>query len=156
MTIVRSRVKTGVLTLTPAGGTAVDFSCQPTNVTISTEYEEEGEMLEVLCGDIDPPETTSARTLKITQVQDFDNAEGLQNFLLDNENTVIDYSWTPNSDGGPTYSGTCQARIGDIGGDVAAQITSDIEMPIVTFERTYPTPEAAPVASAKTGGTDGS
>lgn len=153
MTITKSRLKKGKLTLTPeGGGTPVDFSCQPTNVTLSTDYEEDGEVLEVLCGDQDAPTLKTGRVLKITAVQDFDDPTGLLNFLWDNETLVVGFVWQPNSDGGPTYSGRVQCRLGDIGGDVNAQLTSDLELPVIgEVDRTFP---ATPVFTVTEDATD--
>lgn len=152
MSITKSRLKKGKLTLTPDGGIAVDFSCQPTNVTLSTDYEEDGEVLEVLCGDSDAPTLKTGRTLKVTAVQDFDDPNGFINFLWDNETEVVAFTWTPNSDGGPTYTGRVQCRLGDIGGDVAAQLTSDLELPVIgEVDRAFP---AAPTFTAEEDTTD--
>lgn len=142
MTIIKSRVKKGTLSFTPGTGEAIDFSCQPTSVVIATEYEEEGEALEVLCGDAEAATVSPSRSLNITALQDFDNKSGLQAFLFTNEGTSVAFEWKPNSDGGPTYSGNCQCRVGDIGGEVAAQLTSDLELPIAgDVAITYPTGE---------------
>lgn len=143
MSITKSRVKKGKLTFTPPGGTPtpVDFSCQPTNVTIATDYNESGDATEVLCGDVDVPEVSAVRTLKLSAIQDFDDPKGLQAFLLANEGNTVAFEWVPNADGGPTFAGTVQCRVGDIGGDVAASLTSDLELPISEWTPpTWPTP----------------
>ncbi|GIG64259.1 hypothetical protein [Phytomonospora endophytica] len=134
MSITKSRVKKGKLTFTGTDGVEVDFSCQPTNVTIGTDYDESGDTVEVLCGDTDVPEVTTSRKLKVTAIQDFDSPEGFQAFLLANEGRVVEFEWLPNADGGPTFSGTVQCRVGDIGGDVASSLTSDLELPISRWD----------------------
>ena|SRR2546422_9570547 len=150
-----SRVKKGSIkfTVPPGTGTAVDFSCQPTNVTL-TPNTDEGDTVEVLCGDTLTSGGSTTWTLDITSVQDFDDPEGFTLWALANDGAQASFEWLPNDTGlCPTFSGTVTVRAMAIGGDVAAQNTSDVSWPISgTPIATQPTPPAAASTTTKTAG----
>lgn len=125
MTIEESKVRNGTLTL---GGE--DFSCQPTSVLIASSYNEDGDPVEVLCGEGLPADTTVDKTLNITAIQDFDDPDGLMRFLRDNELATVPFGWKANSDGAQVASGQLQCRVGDWGGETNKRITTELELPI--------------------------
>lgn len=131
--ITESKLKSGVLTFDPDGagaGTPLDFSCQPTNVRITPNHDEDGDPLETLCGDTLGADETRTDTLSITAVQDFTDAAGFQRFSWENDGTVMPFTWTPNADG-PTFSGQVKVRAVEVGGDVNKRLTVDIEWPCI-------------------------
>lgn len=132
MPITDSRVKEGSLSFADdATGTGeVTFSCQPTSVMISTEYNESGETVQVLCGDETAPDTTADRTLKITAIQDFTDPAGLMVYLRDNELEQKYFTWQANAEA-EVATGIVQCRVGDWGGEVGKRITTELELPIV-------------------------
>lgn len=124
-TITESKLHDGLLTL--AG---VEFGCQATNVTITTDYNEDGDPLPVLCGAELPVATTASKTLKITAVQDFDDPAGFMRYLRDHELETIAFTWqaSPESE---TAAGSVQIRQGDWGGDVKKRLTTAPELPVI-------------------------
>jgi len=146
MTIVQSKLKKGKLTLGAAGASKLNASCQATNVTISTTYNETGDPIEVLCGDQDTASTTATRSLKVTAIQDFDDADGLMRYLRTHELESVPFTWqaSPTSE---VASGTVQCRLGDWGGDVGVRLTTELELPI-TGPIVWAPPPPPPVLTA--------
>ena len=129
MAIVESRVKEGTLTL---GTVPTDFSCQVTNIRINSAYSDDGDPLEVLCGDKIPAgRKLDSRSLAGTFVQDWDNptaAASLTKFLYEHDLEVIDFEYVPNA-ASDTITGSVRIEVpGETwGGDVNTRITSDFE-----------------------------
>jgi hypothetical protein len=141
-----SKLKTGSLTL---GDAAVEFACQATNVIISTEYTEDGDSVEVLCGTALSAPTTIARKLKVTAIQDFDDPAGFMRFLRQHELQTVPFAWqaSPTSE---IAAGMVQCRLGDWGGDVNKRLTTAPELPIVG-EVFWTPPEPVPATRAIAG-----
>lgn len=140
MTVTQSKLRKGSLILGDAPGT--EFSCQATAVSVTTEFSEDGDKVETLCGDEILPDTTQASTLKFTAVQDFEDPAGLVRYSWDHSLEVVDFSWTPDKTKIPRIYGTVQVRRLDIGGDVNKRLTSDAEWPVQegpTFDDAVPT-----------------
>lgn len=129
MTITESRLKTGVLTFgeTP---TPTDFSCQPTNVRLTPNYEDDGDDTETLCGDMIPAGKKETWVLAGTSIQDFDDPAGFIQYCFDNRMTTVAFSWQPNTTGAPTYSGSVVVVALEIGGDVNTRLTTDFEFDV--------------------------
>jgi hypothetical protein len=149
MTVVESKLRTGRLVLSD-GTTTVDFACQPTSVIIKSSYKEDGDPVEVLCGDTLPAATTVAKSLVVTAIQDFDNPAGFMRYLRDHELQEIEFAWQANP-AAEVAAGTVQSRQGDWGGDVGKRLTTAPEMPIITLDWLPP----PPVATGATAGTPG-
>lgn len=125
-TTIESHVDHSILTI---GGQ--DFSCQPTSCLISSEYQEAGQGVPVICGDELPAAVGSVtRKLKITSIQDFTNPAGLMRYLREHELSTVDFSWLSNPEG-ETASGQLQCRLGDWGGEAKKRITTELDLPIV-------------------------
>lgn len=128
--INESRLKNGTLKLGPTA-TALDFSCQITNVRITTAYSDDGDPLTVLCGDTKPsPRKLDGHKLEGTLVQDFDLDEaggGVIDYLWGHNLEVVTFEFTPNADGAPVITGEVQLEIPaeTHGGDVNSRLTSD-------------------------------
>lgn len=139
--IVESRVVKGVLTLGTTPGT--DFSCQPTNIRVTPTTDDDGDPVEVLCGDTVPAGKKESWVLAGTAIQDFDNAEGFLSYCFDNALTTVPFSWQPNITGAPTWEGSVLIEALEEGGDVNTRITTDFEFDVIGRPtRTY----AAPLA----------
>lgn len=146
MAVTQSKVRNGSLVLggldTSAGG--VEFACQASAVSITSDFEEDGDELETLCGDTVLPDTTQTSTLKFTAVQDFEDAAGLVRWSWEHSLEVVEFSWTPDVTKTPRITGSVQARRLDLGGEVGKRLTSDAEWPIQgdpVFDDTAPVPD---------------
>jgi len=117
-------------TLTFGTTTPKDFSAQSAAVklTPSVDSTDGTPTLEVP----DPaPLSTISWALNVDAIQDFDDAAGFVNFLMDNALSEQPFSWTPNTAGGTEYSGTVQIVPIEIGGDVGVQVVTSVELPLV-------------------------
>lgn len=124
MPITQSKLKGGTLTLN-----GVAFATQARNVTLTPDVDEQGDALEVLSGDTILPEESTTWSMGIEAIQDFDLAAGFVNWAMQNAGDVVSFSWAPNATG-PTYTGSVKVRAVEIGGDVAAQLTTSAEWPV--------------------------
>jgi hypothetical protein len=77
------------------------------------------------------PETDVAWSLNVSAIQDFEDPVGFVNYLMDNALAELPFSWEPLTGAGPTYSGTVQLVPIEVGGDVAVQVVTDVELPLV-------------------------
>ena len=128
MAATDSRLGPGTLEL----GTLTGAGCQMTNVRLVPEYEEE-DATPTLCDPDPAPTGTTDWSLQGTAVQDWENdaTTGFVEFCRVNDGTVQTFTWTPSTSVGVQYSGSCQVRAVEIGGDVAVQATTDFEFPVV-------------------------
>ena len=147
MTITESRVRKGTLTfgtddpIAQPPTTAVDFSCQPTNVRVTPTYDDDGDQLETLCGDVIPPGKKESWVLAGTSVQDFDDPAGFLTYCYENRMTTVPFTWTPNIEGAPVWTGECVIVALEEGGDVNTRITTDFEFDVAgTLDRAYAGP----------------
>jgi hypothetical protein len=126
--INESRLINGTLQLGPTG-TETDFSCQITNVRITSAYSDDGDSVTTLCGDTKPPpRKLDGHKLEGTLVQDFDATGSVIAYLWANDLAVVQYTYTPNDTTTcPVITGTVMIEIPaeTFGGDVNKRITSD-------------------------------
>lgn len=96
------------------------------------------------------PLSTVTWALNLDAIQDFEEPAGLVNYLMDNALSEVPFSWVPLTPGGPTYAGTVQIVPIEIGGDVAVQVVTSVELPLVGQpSRTDGTMAAASSSSKK-------
>lgn len=128
---VDSRLGPGTLTIGPVG-TALEYGCQASNVKLVPEYDEE-DGTPTLCEPKPAPLLTESWKLTGTAIQDWSEDDGFVEFCRLNSMTEQPFTWVPNTSITPvvTYSGTCQVRAIEFGGDVAKQNTSDWEFSLV-------------------------
>jgi hypothetical protein len=129
MPLTDSRLGPGTLSLGPSG-TSVDFSAQTAAVrlTPSTDSTDGTPTLETP----EPaPLTTVSWALNVDAIQDFDDPLGFVNYLMDNALAEQEFAWVPNTDGGTSYAGIVQIIPIEIGGDVAVQVVTSVELPLV-------------------------
>jgi hypothetical protein len=146
--IVESRVVKGILTL---GDTVPeDFSCQPTNIRVTPTTDDDGDPVEVLCGDTVPAGKKESWVLAGTAIQDFDSPTGFLAYCYEHALETVPFEWTPNIDGAPVWSGSVLIEALEEGGDVNTRITSDFEFDCVGRPtRAYTTPLAAGTEGAE-------
>lgn len=77
------------------------------------------------------PETKISWALNIDAIQDFTEAAGLVNYLMDNALDEVAFTWTPSTADATSYAGTVQIVPIEIGGDVAVQVVTSVELPVV-------------------------
>lgn len=128
MTVTDSRLGPGTLEL----GTLTGAGCQMSNVRLVPDVSEE-DGTPTLCDPKPAPESTTNWSLQGTAVQDWENDEtsGFVEFCRVNDGGIVTFDWTPSTSVGVSYSGSCQIRAVEIGGDVAVQNTTDFEFPVV-------------------------
>lgn len=134
MTVIDSRLGPGTLSL----GTVDAAGCQMSNVKLTPDSAEE-DGTPTLCDPKPAPMVETTWALTGTAVQDWESSEGFVEFCRLNDGTTQTFSWVPNTSltEPVTYSGECQVRAVEFGGDVAVQNTTDFEFPVVgEFTRT--------------------
>jgi hypothetical protein len=128
MTVTDSRQGPGTLVL----GTLTGAGCQMGNVRL-VPAQEETDGTPTLCDPQPAPEVRTTWTLEGSAVQDWENSDGFVEFCRNNDGTVVPFDWHPNTSLLPdvSYSGSCQVRAVEIGGDVGVQNTTDFSFPVV-------------------------
>jgi hypothetical protein len=155
MTITESRLKSGLLTFggdptaePPEAGTT--FACQATNVHVTPTYDDDGDPVESLCGDVIPAGKKESWVLAGTSVQDFDDPLGFMTYCFENRLQTVTFLWQPNITGAPEWSGEVVIVALEEGGDVNVRLTADWEFDLSGVPvRAYAAPplaedEAAP------------
>jgi hypothetical protein len=127
MPVTDSRQGPGTLSL----GTLTAAECQMANVRLVPEQNEE-DGTPTLCEPEPVPLITTTWNLAGSAVQDWelDSTVGFVEFCRVNNNSVVAFEWTPNTVHGVVYSGDCQIRAVEIGGDVGTQNVTDFEFPV--------------------------
>lgn len=69
--------------------------------------------------------------LNIDAIQDFTDPAGLVNYLMDNVLAEVPFTWTPLTADGTSYAGTVQIIPMEVGGDVAVQVVTSVELPVI-------------------------
>lgn len=120
-----SRQGPGTLTLGSS-----DYGAQISNVNL-TPSQNSTDGTPTLGNPKPAPMVETSWELSGTAIQDWENTDGFVEYCRTNNNTEVPFVWTPNTNKAVTYSGTCQIRAVEIGGDVATQNTSDFTFPVV-------------------------
>ena len=96
------------------------------------------------------PLSTVSWALNIDAIQDFTEPAGLVNYLMDNALDEVAFEWTPDTVDGVKYAGTVQILPIEVGGDVAVQVVTSVELPLIGEPvRTDGTTAAAASSKAK-------
>jgi len=77
------------------------------------------------------PNASVSWALNIDAIQDFEEAAGFVNYLMDNALDEQLFEWVPLTSDGTSYTGTVQIVPIEIGGDVAVQVVTSVELPLV-------------------------
>lgn len=128
MSVTDSRQGPGTLSL----GTLTGAGCQMSNVRL-VPSQDETEGTPTLCDPTPAPDVRTIWTLEGTAVQDWEDAAGFVEFCRANDGQTVTFDWVPNTTLTPavTYSGSCQVRAVEFGGDVGVQNTTDYTFPVV-------------------------
>jgi hypothetical protein len=134
MPTTESKVRKGLLQLeADTAGQWEEFSCQPTNVSITPDTTAgTGDELEVLCGDVLASADADKRsaTLNIEAVQDFTNAAGFQAYSWVHDGEKRRFRWNPTSDAADQWEGYVSVKASEIGGEVGTRITTSVQWTI--------------------------
>jgi hypothetical protein len=120
-----SRLGPGTLTLE-----TFEFNTQASAVRLTPSVESE-DGTPTLAVPEPAPESTITWALNIDAIQDFTEPAGLVNYLMDNALAEVPFVWTPLTSDGTVYEGTVQIVPMEIGGDVAVQVVTSVELPVV-------------------------
>ena len=126
MAPIDSRLGPGTLTL---DGTN-DFSTQASAVRLTPSVNSE-DGTPTLAEPEPAPLSTVSWALNVDAIQDFEEPAGLVNYLMDNALDEVEFLWTPATADGTSYAGTVQLVPIEIGGDVAVQVVTSVELPLV-------------------------
>lgn len=131
MPFADSRLGPGTLKLGPAPGPpANEFSTQAAAVRLTPAVESE-DGTPTLATPEPAPETSVSWALNVDAIQDFEEPAGFVNYLMDNALDEQLFEWTPATADGTKYAGTVQIVPIEIGGDVAVQVVTSVELPLV-------------------------
>lgn len=128
MPTIDSRQGVGTLTLGVLPGT--DFAAQTSAVKL-TPTVNSNDGTPTLATPEPAPETTIAWSLNVDAIQDFEDPAGFVNYLMDNALSEVPFVWEPLTGSAPKYSGTVQLVPIEVGGDVAVQVITSVELPLV-------------------------
>jgi len=133
MAVLESKLKNGTLSLGPTA-TALDVSCQVTNVRIGSAYSDDGSAVTVLCGETVPaPRKSDGHKLEGTLIQEF-SATGWVQYVWDNDLATVAFEYVPNDYDAPTITGSVVIEIPaeTYGGDAGPRLTSDFSWSMPT------------------------
>jgi hypothetical protein len=77
------------------------------------------------------PNSSVAWALNIDAIQDWEEATGIVNYLMDNALNEVAFEWVPLTADGTMYAGQVQIVPMEIGGDVGVQVVTSVELPLV-------------------------
>lgn len=126
MPFADSRLGPGTLKL----DTTNEFNTQASAVRLTPSVESE-DGTPTLATPEPAPLSTITWALNIDAIQDFEEPTGLVNYLFDNQLDEVSFDWVPATADGVAYSGTVQLVPMEIGGDVAVQVVTSVELPLV-------------------------
>lgn len=130
MAVTDSRLGPGTLKLGAADPPTTDFSTQAAAVRLTPSVDTE-EGTPTLAEPDPAPLSTVSWALNIDAIQDFENATGLVNYLMDNALDENFFEWVPLTPDGTKYKGKLQIVPIEVGGDVAVQVVTSVELPVI-------------------------
>ena len=125
-----SRQGVGTLKLGPASPPVNEFGHQAAAVRLTPSAESE-DGTPTLATPAPAPLTTISWALNIDAIQDFEEPMGIVNYLMDNKLAEHFFEWVPKTSELTKYSGKVQIIPMEIGGDVAVQVVTSVELPVV-------------------------
>src|SRR5215471_7226632 len=129
MPVTDSRLGPGTLKIGPTA-TSKDFSAQASAVRLTPSVNSE-DGTPTLAVPEPAPLATIAWALNVDAIQDFEDAAGFVNYLMDNALAEEPFEWVPATADGTSYSGTIQIIPIEVGGDVAVQVVTSVELPLI-------------------------
>ena len=125
-----SRLGVGTLKLGAASPATTEFGFQAAAVRLTPSVDSEDGTPTLAVPDPAPLSTISW-ALNVDAIQDFEEPTGFVNYLMDNKLAEHFFEWVPKTTDGTKYSGKVQIIPIEIGGDVAVQIVTSVELPLV-------------------------
>ncbi len=119
----------GTLTI-GATGSLMDFSGQCTAARLVPSVEN-GDPIDVLSGEQAAGDRSESWALSGTMLQDLGATSSTTAWLFDHRGEEHDFSYTPNTGKGTTFSGRLTVEAIEMGGDVKTKPTSDFEFQLV-------------------------
>lgn len=110
------------------------FEKQQTDVALNPSVNGGGEPVETLSGAFLAAEETYSWVLALGYIQDFTDPAGLVLTLRAKAGQEVPFSWTPNGETGPTFTGTVKLRPVSIGGTVATRLTGTVDLPVTVLD----------------------
>ncbi|MGI9116383.1 MAG: hypothetical protein ACR2JV_01950 [Gaiellales bacterium] len=127
MTVIDSRLGPGTLVF----ASTHDFSVQVSSCSLTPSTNETDGTPTL--GAPDPaPEVTFDWNLTGNTISDWSSATGFVNWAMDNAGDEVTFTFTPSTSAGMDYSGSCQVRPIEIGGDVSSQSIVSFEFPVTS------------------------
>lgn len=159
MAVTPTYVRKGkfAVSLTDAAA-AVEYSCDPTSVTLTPTAGDTGDSFEVLCGDnVAGQAGPTTWAMALTSIQQMESAntdaDSLVLWALANDGAQATF-WFQASPTSKIFTGPCSVVAMPLGGEVGASApTSEIEWPLTakpTITDTWPVPAAPAAAAADT------
>jgi hypothetical protein len=131
-------------------GTPTEFSTQISQIKITRDITEEDGIKTL--ADVDPtPTMTVNNTLEGEALQDFQASDGFQKYCDDNSGQTVGWEFVPDSTGQVAFSGDCQIRPTDIGGEVGAAAETVTWAFPIKGDVIWGTPSVLPAAKAAAG-----
>ena len=125
MTVVDSRLGPGTLVF----DTTHDFSVQVSSCSLQPSTNET-DGTATLAAPTPAKDVTFEWSLTGDTISDWTSTTGFVNWAMDNAGDQVTFTFTPLTSSGVDYSGTCQVRPIQIGGDVNAQSIVSFEFPL--------------------------
>ena len=130
MPFADSRLGPGTLKLGAASPPTTEFNTQVAAARLTPSVDSEVGTPTLAVPDPAPLSTISW-ALNIDAIQDFENATGFVNYLMDHALSENFFEWVPKTADGTKYSGKVQIVPIEIGGDVDVQVVTSVELPLV-------------------------
>ena len=131
MPFADARLGPGTLKLGPAPGPpSNEFNTQTAAVRLTPSVDSTDGTPTLAVPDPAPLSEISW-ALNIDAIQDFTEATGLVNYLMDNALEEQLFEWVPLTSDATKYAGTVQIIPIEVGGDVAVQVVTSVELPLV-------------------------
>ena len=123
-TFTDSRLGPGTLTLG-----ATDFSVQISNARLAPDVQSD-DGTPTLAEPKPAPLMEVSWSLEGEAISDWSAADGFVMYCLANSGSEVAFVFTPDTAAGTNFSGTCQIRPVEIGGNVAEQVTVPFAFPL--------------------------
>jgi hypothetical protein len=122
-------------------GTEIDVSCLVNNAVIAAE-KDQGDSTTKLCGDVRPGSVSYTFSLSGNMDTDVTDPAGFFALSQAEAGTVLDFTFTPHTEGATSAAGQLIVDPLDFGGDEAGEtMTSDFEFALVGKpDYTFPAP----------------
>lgn len=133
MTIQRSVLGPGLLTLDPTLPGVLEMSSQVTDVVFDPKADV-SDSIPVLSGEIAPGDYTEAPTISGSLLPDFGQADSIQEWLFTNKGKTVTFAFTPSSSLASKITGHLVVKPSTVGGTVKKADTIDFEFQVLDYD----------------------